>query len=112
MASVGNFQEEKAKLITSSPATNSLTGREDPNGISTEELVTLTVHRVLTELGFKAGQSNRVKRADMVRVIGRRRFDRAVQDGELRIHKNGSAQTAGVWASREDWERFVKRHHL
>jgi len=76
------------------------------------ELINLTVTRTLREMGFRGGDALRVNRHDMVRRIGRKRYDRAVRNGELQTYKNGEARSAGVWAKREDWDSFCLKFCL
>ena len=72
------------------------------------EFVRLVVKETINELGVKIEGPNRIKRSEIVRIIGRQRFDQAVERGELKVHKTGTAKSAGVWVKMEDWQKFYK----
>lgn len=66
----------------------------------------------LVEMGLKPHrlQSGRIYRSEMVEVIGRRDFDKAVREGKLLIHKtNPLKRNSRVYARRSDWERFLRQ---
>jgi len=73
----------------------------------------ILVKATLAELGIKGSpiQSGRIYRRQMVEIIGRVRYDEAVRNGGLIIHKqNPNASNSKVYATRESWERFLKLH--
>lgn len=73
-------------------------------------LVRNTIHGTLVELGLKANsqQSGKIYRRDMVKVIGRWKFDWAVREGHLIVYKDKDARNSKVYAKRGNWERFLK----
>jgi hypothetical protein len=66
---------------------------------------------VLAEIGFKPHpfQSGKIFRTEMIKVIGKRGYDKAVSNGYLIVHKDGE-NTSKVYAKRMDWERYLKLH--
>ena len=69
-----------------------------------------TVHRTLVELKLKASslQSGKIYRSDMIKVLGRWEYDRAVENGHLRVFKNDpTKRNSRVYAKRAEWERFL-----
>jgi len=82
--------------------------REDLAGFAKD-----VVQTTLAELGVKGSpaQSGRIYRRQMVEIIGRARYDEAVRKGWLIVEKhNPKAPNSKVYATRENWERFIKRH--
>lgn len=73
----------------------------------TREIVSI----VLAEIGFKPHpfQSGKIFRTEMIKVIGKRGYDKAVSNGNLVVHKDGE-NTSKVYAKRIDWERYLKLH--
>jgi len=77
------------------------------------ETIREAVEITLAELGIKGSplQSGRIYRRQMIETIGRVRYDEAVQKGWLIVHKhNPEASNSKVFATRGDWDRFLKRH--
>jgi len=69
-----------------------------------------TVHSTLVEMGLKSSslQSGKIYRSEMVEIIGRRAFDQAVENGNLKVYKNDPLKrNSKVYAKRGDWERFL-----
>ena len=83
-----------------------------PQQTDLQEIISFTVEKTLHELGFKGGFQQKIRRADIVKMIGRRRFDQAVMNGELRVIKNGHGRTSAVWVEPSEWERFSKKNYL
>lgn len=77
------------------------------------ELAESAVLKTLSKLGLLATkQSNpRVYRSAIVRIIGRRSFDKAVKEGKLHpVKEDLNRKTAKIWVEREEWERFKKSY--
>jgi len=69
-----------------------------------------TVHSTLVEMGLKASslQSGKIYRSEMIKVIGRRAFDQAVENGHLIVQKNDPLKrNSKLYAKRGEWERFL-----
>ncbi|MHC4133173.1 MAG: hypothetical protein ACYSR3_14475 [Planctomycetota bacterium] len=69
-----------------------------------------TVHSTFVEIGWKASsfQSGKIYRTEMIEVIGVRSFNKAVENGNLRVYKNDpTKRNSKVYARRGDWERFL-----
>jgi hypothetical protein len=76
-----------------------------------EELISKIVIKTLSQLGFLANkQSNpRVYRSDIIRMIGRRAFEKAIEEGRLHpVKEDLERKTAKIWVDRKEWERFMK----
>ena len=83
------------------------------NHTDQRELISEVVVEVLSRLGFLATkQSNpRVYRSDIVRMIGRRSFEKAVEQGKLHPQKEDlSRKTAKIWVDRKEWDHFKKTY--
>ncbi|MDD3960525.1 MAG: hypothetical protein PHT77_01530 [Bacteroidales bacterium] len=81
--------------------------------IDQRELISEVVVDVLSRLGFLATkQSNpRVYRSDIVRMIGRRSFEKAVEQGKLHpVKEDLSRKTAKIWVDRKEWDHFKKTY--
>jgi hypothetical protein len=66
----------------------------------------------LVEMGLKPHrlQSGRIYRSEMVEVIGRRAFDKAVREGKIIVWKlNPLKKNSRVYARRSDWEKFLRQ---
>ena len=77
------------------------------------QLIQETVRVTLAEMGVKGSplQSGRIYRRQMVEIIGRVRYDEAVRRGWLIVQKHDPNKASSrVYATRESWERFLKRH--
>lgn len=77
------------------------------------QLIQETVRVTLAEQGVKGNpiQSGRIYRKQMVETLGHRRYNEAVHQGWLIVHKhNPRVSNSKVYAPRESWERFLKRH--
>lgn len=71
------------------------------------------VKDTLAELNVKMypKQSGRMYRRQMIEILGRVRYDEAVREGWLIVHKHDPLKTTSrVYARIEDWERFLKLH--
>ena len=83
--------------------------------VLTEEQLDNTIEkavtRTLVNLNLKPGKTQaRVYRQEMITALGSRSiYERAVREGHLKVRKNGGA-TSKVWAKREDWEYYLKKH--
>ena len=76
-----------------------------------EELISKIVIKTLSSLGFLATKHSnpRVYRSDIVRMIGRRAFERAIEEGKLHpVKEDLGRKTAKIWVDRREWERFLK----
>lgn len=76
------------------------------------EVMKSVVHETLIDLKLKPSRqlSGRIYRQDMIQILGsERQFNNAVKGGYLKV-KKGPGRTSKVWASRDDWERFLKRY--
>ena len=72
-----------------------------------------TVKTTLAELGVKGypAQSGRVYRKYMVDVLGRGRYEEAINRGWLKVYKvDPEKSRSGVYTTREAWEQFLKLH--
>lgn len=74
------------------------------------DIITNTVHATLCQLGLKASSLNsgRIYRSDMVKVIGRRNFEQAVDRGQIRVSKGDHANSK-VWTKRSEWDAYLKQ---
>lgn len=69
--------------------------------------------KTLSSLGFLATKysSPRVYRSDIVKMIGRSVFERAIREGKLHTVKEDlECKTVKIWVDRKDWERFMKNY--
>lgn len=77
-----------------------------------QEIVERTVYETLVSLRLKASPrtSGRIYRGEMIEILGsERQFNNAVRGGWLKVSK-GPHQQSRVWASMEDWTRFLKQY--
>jgi hypothetical protein len=71
-----------------------------------------TVHATLVEMGLKAHriQNGRIYRTEMVEIIGRWDYDKAVREGKFLVYKkNPLKRNSRVYTRREDWDRYLRK---
>lgn len=80
-------------------------------GEQIEQLAESIVHRTMVNMEYKPSQlhAGRISRQEMLQVISVRQFEKARKTGRLRCHKDGP-HNSKVWASRSDWQQFLKLH--
>ena len=78
-----------------------------------EELISTVVVRTLSSLGFLATKHSnpRVFRSDIVKMIGRRAFEKAIREGKLHpVKEDLNLKTAKIWVDRKEWDGFMKTY--
>lgn len=72
------------------------------------ELVSQTLATV--GLGRVPKPTDKISRRQMVSIVGRTRFEAAVNSGMLKVHKNNpEAVNSTMFAYVADWQRFLKQ---